>query len=161
MSCIGLKMAVFGQQKNTWKGWEASGFGASTSTLRLGGDFPRFLRRKPQHGAPGEVRLLYLLEFSPQLEVSRYNSLIGLVRGALADLAGALKGSIIMSLEIEDTLEAVRKASIPLPWLLQVNLEAKKSFPKELCLTLFLICSSFGPFFSSGLPQWSHPSILH
>ena len=95
----------------------------------------------------------FLLKSSPQLEVLRYNTLIGLVRSALADLAGALKGSIIMSLEIEDTLEAVRKASIPLPWLLQVNLEAKKSFPKELCLTLFLICSSFGPFFSSGLPE--------
>ena len=72
------------------------------------------------------------MTFSPQLEVSRYNTLIGLVRGALADLAGALKGSIIMSLEIEDTLEAVRKASIPLPWLLQVNLK------KE-----FIFCSFF------------------
>ena len=71
------------------------------------------------------------------MEVSRYNALIGLVRGALADLAGALKGSIIMSLEIEETLEAVRKASIPLPWLLQVNLKTKKRLQK-LCFNFFL-----------------------
>ena len=66
--------------------------------------------------------------------------MIALVRGALADLAGALKGSIIMSLEIEETLEAVRKASIPLPWLLQVNILEIKAvvnlFP--MCSFLFL-----------------------
>ena len=74
------------------------------------------------------------------MEVSRYNALIGLVRGALADLAGALKGSIIMSLEIEDTLEAVRKASIPLPWLLQVNLKKKSKLSKISCsITIHLL----------------------
>ena len=38
-----------------------------------------------------------------------------------------------MSLEIEDTLEAVRKASIPLPWLLQVNLKKKSKLSKISC----------------------------
>ena len=69
------------------------------------------------------------------MEVLRYNALIGLVRGALADLAGALKGSIIMSLEIEDTLEAVRKASIPLPWLLKVRLKKRRNVFFKRCLT--------------------------
>ena len=81
----------------------------------------------------------FLLKSSPQLEVLRYNTLIGLVRSALADLAGALKGSIIMSLEIEDTLEAVRKASIPLPWLLQVDPKKEEKGFKKLCFTLFFL----------------------
>ena len=42
-----------------------------------------------------------------RLELARYNQLISLVRQALADLNGALKGDIIMSLEIEETLESV------------------------------------------------------
>ena len=140
--------------KSTWQGWEASGFGSSTSHLRLGRDFPRLLRGKPQHRPPGEVGLLYLLTFSPQLEVSRYNTLIGLVRGALADLAGALKGSIIMSLEIEDTLEAVRKASIPLPWLLQVNLKIEEEFSKRTLPDPFLYTFIFWTFLSpQGYPS--------
>ena len=101
--------------------------------------------------------MFYLSESSPQLEVSRYNALIGLVRGALADLAGALKGSIIMSLEIEDTLEAVRKASIPLPWLLQVNLKKKNKLQKRVVLLAFIYLT----FCFAGLPQRPHSSILH
>ena len=46
--------------------------------------------------------------------------MLRLVRGALGDLAGAIRGSVIMSLEIEDTLQAVRRGVIPLPWLIQV-----------------------------------------
>ena len=42
-----------------------------------------------------------------RLELARYNQLNSLVRQALADLNGALKGDIIMSLEIEETLESV------------------------------------------------------
>ena len=53
-----------------------------------------------------------------RLEVDRYNQLIEIVRTALQDLQGALKGEIIMSLEIEDTLESVRKCSVPLLWLM-------------------------------------------
>jgi len=76
--------------------------------------------------------------------------LIGLVRGALADLAGALKGSIIMSLEIEDTLEAVRKASIPLPWLL-------KGYPSDRTLPSYIKnlaarVDFFNKWIETGLP---------
>ena len=52
-----------------------------------------------------------------RLEVARYNNLIHIVRQALADLQGALKGDIIMSLEIEDTLESVNSRKVPITWL--------------------------------------------
>ena len=51
-----------------------------------------------------------------RLEVDRYNNLIDLVRVALSDLQGALRGDIIMSLEIEETLESVRTRSVPASW---------------------------------------------
>ena len=57
-----------------------------------------------------------------QLEVARYNSLLRLVGTCLADLAGALRGDIIMSLEIEETLSSVKQGALPLNWLLKVRL---------------------------------------
>jgi len=53
-----------------------------------------------------------------RLEVDRYNQLIAVVRTTLEDLQGALKGEIIMSLEIEDTLESVRNREVPIAWLM-------------------------------------------
>ena len=41
------------------------------------------------------------------------------LRTTLFDLAGALAGSIIMSLEIESSLQSVRLGEIPVAWLLQ------------------------------------------
>ena len=40
-------------------------------------------------------------------------------RRELGDLQGALKGDIIMSLEIEDTLEAVKTRQVPVSWAMQ------------------------------------------
>ena len=57
-----------------------------------------------------------------RLEVERYNVLLLLVRSALQNLRGALSGQIIMSLEIEQTLESVRSRAVPLAWLKQVRL---------------------------------------
>ena len=54
-----------------------------------------------------------------RLEVERYNNLIQIVRLALTDLQGALRGDIIMSLEIEDTLESVKTRQVPASWALQ------------------------------------------
>ena len=51
-----------------------------------------------------------------RLEVERYNKLIQIVRLALSDLQGALRGDIIMSLEIEDTLESVKTSQVPVTW---------------------------------------------
>ena len=48
---------------------------------------------------------------------SRYNTLIRIVKQALADLQGALKGDIIMSLEIEETLASVTSRTVPRSWL--------------------------------------------
>ena len=56
-----------------------------------------------------------------RLEVERYNVLLLLVRSALQNLRGALSGQIIMSLEIEQTLESVRSRAVPLAWLKQVR----------------------------------------
>ena len=52
-----------------------------------------------------------------RLEVARYNTLIRIVKQALADLQGALKGDIIMSLEIEETLASVTSRTVPRSWL--------------------------------------------
>ena len=51
-----------------------------------------------------------------------------LSRRELGDLQGALKGDIIMSLEIEDTLESVKTSQVPVSWamagfLCQTSLE--------------------------------------
>ena len=51
------------------------------------------------------------------LEVDRYNALIELVRTSLQDLYLALRGEIVMSLEIEAILESVGRNRIPLRWL--------------------------------------------
>ena len=51
-----------------------------------------------------------------RLEVDRYNNLIDMVRLALSDLQGALRGDIIMSLEIEESLESVRTRQVPVSW---------------------------------------------
>ena len=52
-----------------------------------------------------------------RLEAARYNTLIKIVKQALADLQGALKGDIIMSLEIEETLASVTSRTVPRSWL--------------------------------------------
>ena len=45
-----------------------------------------------------------------------YNTRPLLTRRELADLQGALKGDIIMSLEIEATLECVTAREVPATW---------------------------------------------
>ncbi len=53
-----------------------------------------------------------------RLEVERYNVLLELVRASLTDLYLALRGEIVMSLEIEAVLESVARNRIPVRWLL-------------------------------------------
>jgi dynein heavy chain len=52
-----------------------------------------------------------------RLEAERYNVLIEVVRVSLQDLYLALRGEIVMSLEIEAILESVSRNRIPLRWL--------------------------------------------
>jgi dynein heavy chain len=49
--------------------------------------------------------------------VERYNALIDLVRTSLQDLYLALRGEIVMSLEIEAILESVGRNRTPIRWL--------------------------------------------
>jgi dynein heavy chain len=51
------------------------------------------------------------------LEVDRYNALIELVRTSLQDLYLALRGEIVMSLEIEVILDSVAHNRTPIRWL--------------------------------------------
>ncbi len=49
--------------------------------------------------------------------MERYNALIDLVRTSLQDLYLALRGEIVMSLEIEAILESVGRNRTPIRWL--------------------------------------------
>ena len=147
--------------KNTRKGWAASGFGASTSSLGLGGDFPRFLWRKPQHRAPGEVCLLNLWNFLHSWKF-RVTTPWSVWCGVPWQIwLGPSRAQSSCLLRLRTLLRPWEKPLFLYPGFSRSISKKKKRLSKERCLTLFCFRSSLGAFSSAGLPERSHPSILH
>ena len=84
-----------------------------------------YLKKVPAQLATDELAEKFPIDYGEslntvlRLEVSRYNSLVRIVQASLSDLVSALKGEIIMSQEVEETLESVLERRVPIAWLRQ------------------------------------------
>lgn len=57
------------------------------------------------------------IEFLFSLQIARYNILLTSIRDSLIDLQKGIKGTVVMSSELEDIFASIHEARIPAPWL--------------------------------------------